>query len=129
MKLSRHSFQALGLCTLALSVACAAAETGHSLAVGGAHVAADGARSTPPSLPASPNELPAAGADALPGPSASEGSPVLAQSSVHAGAVPAAQAVPMLGEMLTGQVMLLSLLLTPLAQAPAQLPASPSQTN
>jgi hypothetical protein len=31
----------------------------------------------------------------------------------------------MLGEMLTGQVMLLSLLLTPLSQRPAQLSASP----
>jgi hypothetical protein len=99
MKLSRHSFQALGLCTLALSVACAATEAGHSLA------------------------------HPLPGPGAVQDSPPLAESSVQAGALPAAQALPMLGEMLTGQVMLLSLLLTPLSQTPAQLPASPSRSN
>jgi hypothetical protein len=125
MKLSRDSFQALGLCTLALSVACAATEAGHSLAVGGAHVAADDARTTAPLLQPPAHEPPAAAAHPLPGPSAVEGSPALAESSVHAGALPAARAVPMLGEMLTGQVMLLSLLLTPLSQTPAQLPASP----
>jgi hypothetical protein len=126
MKLSRHSFQILGLCTLALSVACAATETGHSLAVGGAHVAADDARSTPAAQLSPAHEQPA---HPLPGPSAVQDSPALAESSVHAGALPAARAVPMLGEMLTGQVMLLSLLLTPLSQRSAQLPASPPQTN